>query len=71
MEEFLKLKERTINITKEKNIKIIEKTLFTANGEEGLHLWEASILFSRFIHKFPKIFENKNILELGIVILIK
>jgi len=67
MEDLLKIKERKIKITKDKNIKILEKTIFLANGEEGLHLWEASIIFSRFIYKNPHLFENKNIIELGIL----
>lgn len=65
MEELFKIKERNIRISYSKNIKILEKTLFLANGEEGLHLWEASIIFSRFIYKSPQLFENKKIIELG------
>jgi len=66
MEDLFKIKERKIKITKEETITILEKTLFQANGEEGLHLWEASIIFSRFIYKFRHLFENKKIMELGI-----
>lgn len=65
MEELFKIKERKVKITNKENITILEKTLFQANGEEGLHLWEASILFSRFIYKYPHLFENKKIMELG------
>jgi len=39
--------------------------LFKANGEEGLHLWEASIVLSRFINKNPELFEGKKVIELG------
>ncbi len=65
MEELFKIKERKIKISNSETITILEKTLFLANGEEGLHLWEASILFSRYIYKFPHLFENRNIIELG------
>ncbi len=62
----MKIKPRKIKLDKNKSIKILEKTIFLANGDEGLHLWEASIIFSRFILKNPKLFEGKNIIELGI-----
>ena len=37
----------------------------TSDGGEGLHLWEASIVLSRYLLKPNSIFKNKKIIELG------
>lgn len=65
MEDYMKLQKRKILITEEKPIYLFEQTLFKANGEEGLHLWESSVVFSRYINKNYKIFDNSQIVELG------
>ena len=65
MEELLKLKEKEIVITEDFSVKLKEQTLFKANGGEGLHLWEASVILSRYSVKNKEIFKNKNIIELG------
>lgn len=65
MQELLKLKQKEIIITKDFSIRLKEQTLFKANGGEGLHLWEASVVLSRYSVKNKDIFENKNIIELG------
>jgi len=61
----MKLQKRKIKLDKDDYIFLNEQTLFKANGEEGLHLWESSVLFSRYIKRNKIIFENKNIIELG------
>ena len=48
MEELLKLKEKDIYINKDLSVNLTEQTLFTADGSEGLHLWEASVILSRY-----------------------
>ena len=66
IEELTKLKLKEIIIKpKELSVKIKEQTLFKADGGEGLHLWEASVVLSRYSLKHNSIFENKNIIELG------
>lgn len=65
MEELTKLKEKEIIITDDFNIKLKEQTLFLANGEEGLHLWEASICLARYCVLHKEMFEEKNVIELG------
>ena len=57
MEDLLKLKKREIVINKEFSIFLYEQTLFTADGGEGLHLWEASVIMSRYC------INNKQILD--------
>ena len=66
IEELTKLKLKEI-IIKPKTllIKIKEQTLFKADGGEGLHLWESSVVLSRYSLKHNSIFENKKIIELG------
>ena len=66
MDNLMKLQKRKIMITYTKHIYLTEQTLFKANGEEGLHLWESAIVFSRYINKYPDIFEGKKVIELGI-----
>ena len=66
IEELTKLKLKEIIIKpKVLSVKIKEQTLFKADGGEGLHLWEASVVLSRYSLKHNSIFENKNIIELG------
>ena len=65
MEKLLTLQKRTFNITNTKKIKLKEQTLFKADGGEGLHLWEASVLLSRWVLKNKELFKGKTILELG------
>ena len=65
MDNLLKLQKRKIKITETKYVNLSEQTLFKANGEEGLHLWESSIIFARYINKYPEFFEGKTIIELG------
>jgi len=61
----MKLQKRNIRLDNDDYVCLNEQTLFKANGEEGLHLWESSILFSRFIKKNNNVFKNKKIIELG------
>lgn len=61
----MKLQPRKIRITNDKHIFLNEQTLFKANGDEGLHLWESSVVFSRYINKYKDLFSDKNIIELG------
>lgn len=61
----MKLQKRKIKLDKDNYIYLNEQTLFKANGEEGLHLWESSVVFSRYIKKNQSIFDNKSIIELG------
>ena len=65
MEELLKLKEKNIYINKDLSVKLNEQTLFAADGGEGLHLWEASVVLTRYCLQNKEIFENKKIIELG------
>jgi len=66
IEELTKLKVKDIIIKpKSLSIKIKEQTLFKADGGEGLHLWEASVVLSRYSLKHDSIFQNKKIIELG------
>ena len=66
IEELTKLKTKEIIIKpKSLSIKIKEQTLFKADGGEGLHLWEASVVLSRYSIKHNSIFKNKKIIELG------
>ena len=66
IEELTKLKLKEIIIKpKTLSIKIKEQTLFKADGGEGLHLWESSVVLSRYSLKHNSIFENKKIIELG------
>jgi predicted nicotinamide N-methyase len=65
MEDLMKLKQRKISVSKDIKILLNEQTLFLANGDEGLHLWESSVVFARYILSNPSIFENKKIIELG------
>ena len=66
IEELIKLKVKDIIIKpKTLSIKIKEQTLFKADGGEGLHLWEASVVLSRYSLKHKSIFQNKKIIELG------
>ena len=65
MEEFLKLKEKDIFINKDLSVKLNEQTLFTADGGEGLHLWEASVVLTRYCLQNHNLFSNKKIIELG------
>ena len=65
MEELLKLKEKDIYINKDLSIKLTEQTLFTADGSEGLHLWEASVILTRYCLQNKNLFTNKKIIELG------
>ena len=65
IEELTKLKLKEIIIKpKTLTIKIKEQTLFKADGGEGLHLWESSVVLSRYSLKHNSIFENKKIIEL-------
>ena len=66
IEELTKLKIKDIIIKpKSLSIKIKEQTLFKADGGEGLHLWEASVVLSRYSLKHNSLFQNKKIIELG------
>ena len=65
MEELLKLKEINIFINKDLSVKLNQQTLFTADGGEGLHLWEASVVLTRYCLQNKDIFNNKSIIELG------
>ena len=66
IEELTKLKVKNIIVKpKSLSIKIKEQTLFKADGGEGLHLWEASVVLSRYSLKHNSIFKNKKIIELG------
>ena len=65
MEELLKLKEKKIYINKDLSVKLNEQTLFTADGGEGLHLWEASVVLTRYCLQNKEIFKDKKIIELG------
>lgn len=65
MEELFKLKKREIIITNDFPIYLYEQTLFLADGGEGLHLWEASVVFSRYCLKNKELFENKKVIDLG------
>lgn len=66
VEELTKLKLKEIIIKpKSLSIKIKEQTLFKADGGEGLHLWEASVVLSRYSLNHNSIFQKKNIIELG------
>lgn len=65
MNDLMKLHKRKIRIAEGKSITLSEQTLFKADGGEGLHLWEAAVVFSRYINKYPEIYENKNVIELG------
>lgn len=65
MEELLTPQKRTVRITNTETIHLLEQTLFKADGDEGLHLWEASIVLSRFIVKNKEMFKDKKIIELG------
>ncbi len=65
IEDLTKLKCKEIIIKPKLSIKIKEQTLFKADGGEGLHLWEASVVLSRYTLKHNQIFENKKIIELG------
>jgi predicted nicotinamide N-methyase len=68
MNDLMKLQKRKIKITENKHIYLSEQTLFKADGGEGLHLWESAIVFSRYINKYPEIYENKKVIELGRII---
>lgn len=59
------LQNRKIKINDDLSINLKEQTLFLANGDEGLHLWEASIILSRYIIKHKELFDNKEVIELG------
>jgi predicted nicotinamide N-methyase len=61
----MKLQKRKIKLDDDHYVCLNEQTLFKANGEEGLHLWESSILFSRFIKKNKTVFKDKQVIELG------
>jgi predicted nicotinamide N-methyase len=65
MENLMKLKLRNVKINENCFIKLSEQTLFLANGDEGLHLWEASVVLSRYIIKNKNLFKNKQVIELG------
>ena len=65
MEELLKLKEINIFINKDLSVKLNQQTLFTADGGEGLHLWEASVVLTRYCLQNKDIFKNKSVIELG------
>ena len=65
MEELLKLKEISIYINKDLSVKLNQQTLFTADGGEGLHLWEASVVLTRYCLQNKDIFKNKSVIELG------
>ena len=66
LEELTKLKLKEIVIKpKSLLVKIKEQTLFKADGGEGLHLWEASVVLSRYCLKHNSLLENKKIIELG------
>ena len=66
LEELTKLKLKEIVIKpKTLLVKIKEQTLFKADGGEGLHLWEASVVLSRYCLKHNSLFQNKKIIELG------
>ena len=66
IEELTKLKLKEIIIKpKALSIKIKEQTLFKADGGEGLHLWEASVVLSRYSLKHSSLLQNKKIIELG------
>ncbi len=64
MEDLLKLKQKSFNIMNN-TVLIKEQTLFKANGEEGLHLWESSIALARWCLQNKLIFESKSVVELG------
>ena len=65
IEELTKLKCKEILIKPKLSLKIKEQTLFKADGGEGLHLWEASIVLSRYSLKHSQYFQNRKIIELG------
>ena len=64
MNELMKLKKKSIIITKDFSVDLKEQTIFLADGKEGLHLWESSVVLTRFVLKNSHLFENKNIIEL-------
>jgi predicted nicotinamide N-methyase len=65
MEDLMKLKLRKVKIAEENYINLSEQTLFLANGDEGLHLWETSVVLSRYIIKNKEQFKAKQVIELG------
>lgn len=65
VEKLMKLNSKNFNLLDNNVVTIKEQTLFKANGEEGLHLWEASIVLSRWLILNRKMLENKSALELG------
>jgi predicted nicotinamide N-methyase len=65
MDELMKLKKKTIIIDNDFSIDLKEQTIFLADGKEGLHLWESSVVLTRFVLKNSSLFSNKNIIELG------
>lgn len=65
VEKLMVLAPKTFNLVDDKTVSIKEQTLFKANGEEGLHLWEASIVLSRWLILNNENLTGKSLLELG------
>jgi ribosomal protein L11 methylase PrmA len=65
MNDLFKLKQREITISPSLTIKLKEQTIFLADGSEGLHLWESSVVLTRYCLLNESLFHNKNIIELG------
>ena len=65
MDNLLKLKKKEIYINKDLSVNLNEQTIFLADGGEGLHLWEAAVVLSRYAVTHSSLFDNKTILELG------
>lgn len=43
----------------------LNELLIFPHGLDGLHLWEAGIILARYIVSESKLFDGKNVLELG------
>ena len=65
MEDLLSLKKRQIFINHQLSIMLYEQTLFKADGGEGLHLWEASVVLTRYCIKNKNLFDNKAVIDIG------
>jgi hypothetical protein len=57
MNELMKLKKKSIIITKDFSVDLKEQTIFLAEGKEGLHLWESSVVLTRFVLKNSILFD--------------
>ena len=61
----MKMTLKEIHLLDDQTLKIKEKTLFKAGGEDGLHLWEAAIVLARYLLKNEELVSGKSIIELG------